>query len=250
MLLLASGLLLLNAEVEAQQPQPPGVRRQSRWYVLNDRPRSHLVFANSTGAATGFFPCCGGWTIDADGTFHGRNYTGGELREDDDWAPILAAGLSVHPSGGVHASALFSGGADAAIPAAVEWVVAQNLTGLNADVEFSGNASEAAIYASFLSKITAALKAKGKEMLWYSGGWGGIKYYDIMAPTGAFAVDGSFYYMNGTGSSSALPNSRQVRSQRRGCRELRCARCFPVPESALSTFPSMSQSQPSTFIIP
>jgi hypothetical protein len=103
-----------------------------------------------------------------------------------------------------------NGSAYAAIDDAVAWVVQQNLTGMNSDTEFSGNASMAAPMARFMANMTAALAAHGKEMLWYSGGWGGIKYYEEMAASGAYAVDGSLYYMNGTGSSSARPNSRQI----------------------------------------
>jgi hypothetical protein len=56
----------------------PAVRRQVRWYVPQGDTANHLAFALGTGAATGFYPCCGSWGITACGEFWGRNYSWGD----------------------------------------------------------------------------------------------------------------------------------------------------------------------------
>lgn len=171
---------------------PAPQQRQLLWYLgdysLPYVPENQAFIGTHADFVNGVLHCCGGPSVTSNGTMVVPSATRqlySELTRPEVALKLSPVMLPLSPD----PWSVQSGQAERAVPALVDLVVQLGVTGLIADYEPHANttATHATGFASFLTALSSALHARGKQLGVCVSDWGiiGPQYYKLLATADA-----------------------------------------------------------------
>jgi len=158
-----------------------------RWYVSSGRVDANVAFARARpGALTGFYGCCGSFSVAADGSVKTRgNLSDIAARHKH---ALDSKVLSYHAVFSVDPKAILSGAGEKAAPVLALAAKEGGADGLLCDYEpdFNYTDAHAEQYASFLLALRKELNLKGLTLGMDVAGWGLLDKFDIYGDSADF----------------------------------------------------------------